>query len=757
MTEEQATTRRPLVVPLFLIAVAFVVLSPLYWRHVELRRINEAESDHSERVVLYHVVYPVYQYAFGRLAAGELPLWNPHQHNGMPLHADPRVGLFQPLHLVHVFLPTHQAMAVHAFLCLSLMGFGAALFIRSLGVASVPAFFGGLVFAFSGASAGAMSHPPTAAALAWSPLAFWALHEHLRTWRWEFAALGSLFGALMLLSGSLIISVAMLCLFAPYAIAGMLWPLETEPPRLLRRLRSPLIMLALALLMAAVQWVPTVLWMRELDAPGELAWSLPLTMRPSGTFGDLGLQTLMARRGVTPRIGYVGIGTLLMLPPVLTHWIRRRHAAYFLLAAAVFVTLHVLGAGGRTHALPHSAFAYAYPAVFAVAVLAALGVDRLLVEPQGHRTPALLPPALLVLFVAAALFYVSTAQVRGYVLAFLVVLVPLFFLRHRALLFLGGVALSALVFIDLSVASANIYGHPFVDAPGSYETRAELLEAVAQQAGDDRVLVASAPFDVSLATNAAMLHGFDAVGGVAFPLTTGQRVWWDRLTDDILRVDGSSIAPDAAAPRLLNYMAARVVVADRLSPLYDGQWANSGPRLSLATRTGDVRIYTNADALPRAYWTPRWRSGFGAEAAADILAGAEFDPDRECLLDRPPDLPDPALDGAILTRKDADCAIEWISPEEVIVRVTAPADGITVLLDTWAPGWTATRNGESVLILRANGLFRGVATPAGTHTIVFRYQPRGIIAGSILTGLGLVLALFASMGFRIHRRRARAR
>ena len=93
----------------------------------------------------------------------------------------------------------------------------------------------------------------------------------------------------------------------------------------------------------------------------------------------------------------------------------------------------------------------------------------------------------------------------------------------------------------------------------------------------------------------------------------------------------------------------------------------------------------------------------------------------------------------------------------MIVRVTAPADGITVLLDTWAPGWTATRNGESVPILRANGLFRGVATPAGTHTIVFRYQPRGIIAGSILTGLGLVLALFASMGFRLPRRRARAR
>ncbi|MBN2310100.1 MAG: YfhO family protein, partial [Candidatus Hydrogenedentes bacterium] len=92
-----------------------------------------------------------------------------------------------------------------------------------------------------------------------------------------------------------------------------------------------------------------------------------------------------------------------------------------------------------------------------------------------------------------------------------------------------------------------------------------------------------------------------------------------------------------------------------------------------------------------------------------------------------------------------------VSPERVIVRVDAPQPGITILSDTLAPGWKATLGGAPSPILKANGVFRGIATPAGRHEIVFYYRPWSVIAGA---GIALTLAaLLAGTGLAALARR----
>ena len=54
------------------------------------------------------------------------------------------------------------------------------------------------------------------------------------------------------------------------------------------------------------------------------------------------------------------------------------------------------------------------------------------------------------------------------------------------------------------------------------------------------------------------------------------------------------------------------------------------------------------------------------------------------------------------------------------VEVDGPA-GFLVVSDTWLRGWSATLDGESVPVLRANYAFRAVGVPAGRHEVVFRY------------------------------------
>jgi uncharacterized membrane protein YfhO len=77
-----------------------------------------------------------------------------------------------------------------------------------------------------------------------------------------------------------------------------------------------------------------------------------------------------------------------------------------------------------------------------------------------------------------------------------------------------------------------------------------------------------------------------------------------------------------------------------------------------------------------------------------------------------------------------------------------------VLDDTWAPGWSVTVDGQPANALEANAVLRGVAVPAGTHAVVWRYRVPGLALGAALSALGLLSAL-AWAGWLLARRRTR--
>ena len=64
-----------------------------------------------------------------------------------------------------------------------------------------------------------------------------------------------------------------------------------------------------------------------------------------------------------------------------------------------------------------------------------------------------------------------------------------------------------------------------------------------------------------------------------------------------------------------------------------------------------------------------------------------------------------------------------------------------VLADGDDPGWHATVNGVPAPIYRTNVLLRGVAVPAGNHTVEFVYQPAPWQQGLWIGGVGLLLIL----------------
>ena len=720
---------------LFAIAIVFVAAAPAFWLRLEVKGGEFTET--YENASLYQDTYPTLHYGFGRVRAGELPLWNPKQLCGVPFQADPSSGLFQPLNLVFALAPTHRALALHAFVALSLMGLFFTLLARSLGTGHIAALVGGIVYAFSGAAAAAISRPALANALVWTPLLLLGIHEYARTLRLRHALFGGVAGGLLVLSGAPGLVVAMLALATAYAGFAVVLPRRGKRPNLLRRCEGLIVMAVVAALVSAIQWLPALVWAWSLNAPFSALLSLETAGEIPGSIRELLAQMLVPKPGALPRAGYLGALVLPLIPAAFFHRTGRREAVLFVLAGA----LALLIAADETLRLP-IAFPYAYfiyPGLLSLAILIALGLDRLLVPAQGVPRRRVWLPALLVVALGAGLFYISVPEPRGRLVALAALLFIVLSVRTRWASAACALVLAGLLFVDLTAASVSVYRHPFMEAPACYQGNAAALSAAEEQALDGRVIVVASPLDFALPANIGMLFPTLRAADGRQPLTKTQATWWRRLGPPAaspVEREGpaAAISPEAAGPRLLNHMAARVVLTTPEGGLDEDVWSERGLALHTLITQGGARILLNEEARPRAYWVPAWRMVEGVAAAADALSDPAFDPALECLIDRD----SPGYSG-LLPIVDAPgeelvaCELIDDSPERVTVRLTSHAPGIVVLADTFDPGWKATLDGASTPILQANGIFRAIATPAGEHEIVFRYRPRSFIAGAAIS------------------------
>jgi len=738
---------------LFLVALLFIVAAPVFWHRTQTHPGAVAAA--YENADLYQDIYPVYHCGFGRIRAGELPLWNPKQLCGTPFLANPKSGVFQPLNLIFAGLPTEKAMAAHAFTCLALMGILFVLFARSLDVGYVAALVGGVVYAFCGASAAAISRPALANALAWTPLLFWGVRACALGYRRGHAIPAGFALALVLFSGANALVVAILGPAVLYGLLLTFLPSRTSRPPLKRRIQNLLLALALAVAISAIQWAPSLVWLLSLDRPIETLWALDMPGRVPASIQEMLAQLLAPKPGALPCIGYIGAIALLAIPALLFHPRGRWDGAFFVAAAAMLLVVSVGGAGPIPFSYPYASCAL--PAMFCLAGAVALGFDRLFQSAQGPHEPRAWPPMLLVIPCAAALFYLSTVEPRGRIVVFALVIAPVAVFRVRWVSTLCGCAFAVLLFADLATASATLYAHPIENAPACYQKYAKSISTAEEQSLGARVLVSSPILDFGLPTSLGLifpvLHDVDGRA----PLNPDQAVWWRRLGPEspaASTAKWATAAASAASPNLLNFMAMRVLLAAPDSPLYAGTWEREGPRLREIKTEDAVRLFVNETALPRVSWVPAWRMAEGVAAAADMLGAATFDGARECTIDRDSEsyeslveaVPGPrSLANPLPQTAEAPCSLEAVTAERMVIRVGAPSPGITVLADAFDPGWKATLDGMPCPILRANGIFRGVATPAGIHEIVFEYRPVSFLVGMWVSLASLALLTLAGL------------
>ncbi len=97
--------------------------------------------------------------------------------------------------------------------------------------------------------------------------------------------------------------------------------------------------------------------------------------------------------------------------------------------------------------------------------------------------------------------------------------------------------------------------------------------------------------------------------------------------------------------------------------------------------------------------------------------------------------------------------LERISPRELRVETDAEQATFLSVASQYDDGWRVTIDGEPHSATTLDGVFLGVAVPAGDHTVVFRYDPSWRIPGVVITVLGVAGTVGLLAGERRYHRR----
>ncbi len=157
---------------------------------------------------------------------------------------------------------------------------------------------------------------------------------------------------------------------------------------------------------------------------------------------------------------------------------------------------------------------------------------------------------------------------------------------------------------------------------------------------------------------------------------------------------------------------------------------------------GPYGVFEFTGALPRAMLLSQWTVETNDARALERIVDPGFNPAAETLLS---EAPTGITAGTGVDRGDA--TISLFKPRQVVVKTQSKQAGVLVLNDRWHEHWHATVDGKPAPLLRANFIMRGVALPAGEHTVEFRYDPpHGALTVS-LTALAVGALLLLSLAF----------
>jgi hypothetical protein len=390
---------------------------------------------------------------------------------------------------------------------------------------------------------------------------------------------------------------------------------------------------------------------------------------------------------------------------------------------------------------------FSWITTFCLSVLAALGVDAVIGDAERRRWGTRVLVAGLLLLAFGAFYYATKGKMRP----------PEWWLAAGALgaavlaaaapgrATWAGAVVAAAVLLNPILVPGQTWEYLFADDASLFAHRDAFMDLRARMTLQDRAYFS---FSSPRGTGFALMQKSGSIFGVRSIQDYEPQVS-RRYAELFVRLrSGAPMksvnqmyyatfgwTPAGINRPLVNLVATRYLLVgrdvDNLAAVFD-------PPLRLLAEPGGLRLYENPQALPRAYWVPRVEVVPDETATLDRLASPAHDPRRVALLEAPPP------SGFTGTADGAPAgSVDFISDagERVVLRVTAPARGFVVLTDQLYPGWSATVDGVTQPVLRANHAFRTLEVPAGVSQVELRYRPRSVVVGAWISAFTALAVL----------------
>jgi hypothetical protein len=742
-----APRRRLLAVPLGALAdvgaagLLLLLTILFYWRILTPDPLNRGSFPMGDFVEQF------YAFAFFRtqeILAGRLPTWNPYVYAGHPFIADIQSAVFYPLHWPATLLAgprgyPFQALEYEAVFHIFLAGLWMYLLARRVAGSRVAGLLGGMVYAFGGYLSAYPSQQLSILEVhTWLPLVLlwvWqATEEPFRRRRaLVFTLLGGLTLGVAILGGHpqaslyLVYGVVAYFVFRLLAGTGLAGWRQALP-----RFGLVALLVGIGFGTAAAQLLPTVEFMgisSRARIPFEMSgWAFPLR--------DL-VQLILPGAVSYYSPMYVGILPLALAIGAVV-WTRRRETWFWtgLAAAGLLISF-----GGNT--IIHSVLYNAVPGAgafrhqergivlfsVAMATLAAIGMRELLAADRGRlaRLGALWIRAVVAALALFVLLYVygqnaeeaAKPQNAAAFTALVAMLVGLVLLARLRGLPAGAFASLALAIVAFDLISVNFNTNFEKTQPGDQYRPTEIQRYLQRNDPNGRT------------------HN-----DWQYPLNYG----------DVFRIRDINGASPLVVERYRQLLVAepRERVWQLLGVKYFVTWQGgfpNGEKVSVERR-GDkeVNLYALPDPLPRAYIAHAAQVIPDDARALRTVLSPQFDPGTTAVLDR-----DPAVAPSGRQRRSA-ATVRDLAPDRLVVETTLNEPGVLVVSEVWYPGWRATVNGQPAEVLRAQHTLRGVALPAGAHTIEMVFDPPLVKLGVAISIGTVALALLSLAALTLGRR-----
>jgi hypothetical protein len=724
----------------YLLLLALVVVL-FYWKTLltnQFTLIIGSEGVDQTYAWLHFWVHSIWQ--------GQVPLWDPYAFAGSPFAGETLPTAFYPLRLLFALVPLNrnglisprffdEYLALTHVLC---AWFTFAL-LRELGRSRFAAFAGACAFSLGGLLV-RMIWPQYIESCIWLPAVFLFLLRALRAERRDRALLESALAGLCLGLSILTGGMAFFIMQAIFAVTAVLFYGMSSPSARGIGSRSHWIRMALilgtALVVAgglgAVQLLPaneySQVSIRYIDGgpfpaadkipyhrlvPGMWPQSIVSALFPNGFDGKFGGEEYFPF--------YIGVFPFFLA--VAGVWKCRENVwVRYLTGLAVLAFVYSLGSLSPLHGvlyalvpflwMARSANRFLYLVSFALAILAAFGLDALL-DPANRAAASSWEPA------KRILKWVAIAAAVALLLPAIFTQLNLNIWTAMSLLLILGscgwfaylianpatpgvrVMLAAFIIFDLAAFSWLEAGLATSNAADRLNQMISLrgpAEFIKARPGLHRVRVSVAP-----EPNIGDVYGIESVWGGGPAMLTAYSQLGAR--DDLFNVRYSIKPASTPDP----------------GPVYrDGSW----------------KVYENPHAYPRGWVVHQVEVEPSHDAVFHRIDQPGIDLHEIALLEtRLPQAP------AAATGTKEPVQFRSYEADGMAMDVNAASAGLLVLSEMYYPGWTATVNGKASKIYQVDGALRGIAVSAGPNRVELEYAPFSFRAGAALSLLTLVCVL----------------